>query len=189
MRSSLIHESQRRSTLHAQVVQQSPTWWKGSKSLRLEFASTLIPMRTNAPSTLAENWRAVRDAFLLRSVGDQIEEIRAGIAASHLRGLAETLDVPQTAVFRLVGLSPSVARRCISLNKKLNPSASERLLMIGAIESRAVSVFGSTDLAHTWLRTRNISLGNVSPLSLLDTEPGVQEISRILNAIAYGGAV
>ena len=146
-------------------------------------------MRTNAPSTLAENWRAVRDAFLLSSVADQIEEIRAGIAANHLGGLAETLNVPQTTIFRLVGLSPSVARRCISLNKKLNPSASERLLRIGAIESLAVSVFGSTDLAHNWLRTRNLSLGNVSPLSFLDTEPGVQEIARILNAIAHGGAV
>jgi putative toxin-antitoxin system antitoxin component (TIGR02293 family) len=146
-------------------------------------------MKTTAPSTLAENWRAVRDAFLLRSVADQIEEIRTGIAASHLRGLAETLNVPQTTIFRLAGLSPSVARRYISLNRKLNPSVSERLLRIGAIESRAISVFGRTDLAHTWLLTRNISLGDVSPLSLLDTEPGVQEISRILNAIAHGGAV
>ena len=146
-------------------------------------------MRTTAPSTLAENWQVVRDAFLLRSVADQIEEIRAGIAASHLRGLAETLNVPQTTIFRLSGLSPSVARRCISLNKKLSPSASERLLRIGAIESRAITVFGCADLAHTWLLTRNISLGNVSPLSLLDTEPGVQEIARILNAIEYGGAV
>jgi len=145
-------------------------------------------MKTNGPSTLADDWRTVRSAFLLRSVADQIEEIRAGIAANHLCGLAETLNVPQTTIFKLVGLSPSVARRCISLNRKLTPSASERLLRISAIESHAVSVFGHDDLAHTWLLTRNMTLGNVSPLSLLDTEPGVREIARILNAIAHGGA-
>ena len=122
------------------------------------------------------------------SVADQIDGIRAGIAASHLRGLAETLSVPQIVIFRLVGLSPSAARRRIALKRNLSPSASERLLRIGAIENRAMTVFGSGDLAHAWLLTvNNIGLGNVSPLSLLDTEPGAQEVTRTLNAIAHGG--
>jgi len=144
-------------------------------------------MRVTAPISLAAEWRAFRDAFLVRSVADQIEGIRAGIAANHLRGLAETLDVPQIAIFRLVGLSPSAARRRIALKRNLSPSASERLLRIGAIENRAMTVFGSADLAHAWLLTGNIGLGNVSPLSLLDTEPGAQEVTRTLNAIAHGG--
>lgn len=125
---------------------------------------------------------------MMCSVADQIDGIRAGIAASHLRGLAETLSVPQIVIFRLVGLSPSAARRRIALKRNLSPSASERLLRIGAIENRAMTVFGSGDLAHAWLLTvNNIGLGNVSPLSLLDTEPGAQEVTRTLNAIAHGG--
>ena len=145
-------------------------------------------MKPSAPSILAANWRAFRDTFLLRSVAGQIDGIRAGVAANHLCGLAETLNVPQTTIFYLVGLSPAAARQHIALSKNLSPSVSERLLRIAAIESLAVSVFSSSELAHAWLLERNFGLGNVSPLSLLDTEPGAKEVARILNAIAHGGA-
>lgn len=140
-----------------------------------------------APSPLAVHWRAFRDAFLLRSVSDQLRGFHAGIPACHLHGIAESLNVRQATVSRLVGLSPSAARRQIALNRNLRPSVSERLLRIGAIEKRAVAVFGSVDLAQAWLLTSNIGLGNVSPLSLLDTELGAQEVIRIINAVEHGG--
>ncbi len=142
-------------------------------------------MRSTARTPLAAKWRAFQDAFLQSSASEQIKGIRAGIPASHLRGLAETLNIPQSTVFRLVGLSPSAARRLIALNRNLTPTASERLLNIGTIEKHAVAVFGTTDLAHAWLLTSNIALGDVSPLSLLDTGLGTQEVARILNAIEH----
>ena len=145
-------------------------------------------MRDTSPSFLAESWLAFQEAFLLRSVSEQISGIRAGISANYLCGLAETLNVPHATIFRLVGISHSAARRCIALNRTLTPSASERLLRIGSIEKRTVAVFGTAELAHEWLRTRNVSLWNVSPLSLLDTEHGAKEVARILNAIEHGGA-
>jgi uncharacterized protein (DUF2384 family) len=43
-------------------------------------------------------------------------------------------------------------------------------------------------LASQWLQAANVGMGNVQPLSMLDTEIGCREVSRVLNAIAYGGA-
>ena len=132
-------------------------------------------------------WKAFNEYYNSLPVADRIQAIRVGFSANHLHELAETLNVPQAVISRLVGLSPSAAKRRITLNRNLSPSASERLLQIGVVETRTVAVFGSADRAHEWLRTRNLSLGNVSPLSMLDTGPGTQEVARILNAIEHGG--
>ncbi len=145
-------------------------------------------MKSTVPSTLANNWRAFRDRFLLCSALEQIEGLRAGVPACHLRGLAESLNVPQATVFCLLGLSPSVAKRRIALNSHLSISVSERLMGIGAIEKQAVAVFDCSKLAQAWLQTSNIGLGGRSPLSLLDTGLGTQEVARILNSIERGGA-
>jgi len=64
----------------------------------------------------------------------------------------------------------------------------ERLTRLGAIERLAEETFGDALLASEWLQTVNFGLGNVTPLSMLDTEIGCREVSRVLNAIAYGGA-
>lgn len=144
-------------------------------------------MRSTAPTPRAANWRAFRDRFLLCSAFEQIEELRAGVPACHLCGLAESLNVSQATVFRLVGISPSAARRRIALNSHLSITVSERLIRIGAIEKQAVAVFDCNELAQEWLRTSNFGLGGVSPLSVLDTGLGMQEVARILSAIEHGG--
>ena len=61
-------------------------------------------------------------------------------------------------------------------------------MRIGAIEKQAEAVFDCNELAQAWLQTSNIGLGGVSPLSLLDTGPGTQDVARILSAIEHGGA-
>ncbi len=63
----------------------------------------------------------------------------------------------------------------------------ERLTRIRRIEKLAEDVFGDGEDARKWLATENLGLGG-SPLSMLDTDLGEQEVSRALNAIAYGGA-
>ena len=60
-------------------------------------------------------------------------------------------------------------------------------MRIGAIQKQAVAVFGCSELAMAWFQTNNIALGGVSPLSLLDTGIGTQEVARILSAIGHGG--
>jgi len=125
-------------------------------------------MKSTALSPSAANWRAFLDNFLSRPASKQIEGLRAGVPACHLRGLAETLNIPQTTVFHLVGLSPPAARRRIALNSLLSTSVSERLLGIGVVEKQAVTVFGCTELAQAWLQTRNVGFGGESPLSQLD---------------------
>lgn len=55
------------------------------------------------------------------------------------------------------------------------------------IKKLAIEVFGSEDMANEWLTSYNLSVGD-TPLLLLNTVNGSNEIKITLGAIAYGGA-
>jgi len=133
-------------------------------------------------------WVLYRNQFLSSSAQAQISEIRKGASASNLIGMAEALRVPRERIYQLIGLSASTAKRKLARDETLDPPMTERLNRIGAIEKLAEDTLGDPVMASAWLQTSNLGLGNVTPLSLLDTEIGCREVSRVLNAIAYGGA-
>lgn len=64
----------------------------------------------------------------------------------------------------------------------------ERLARIALIETMAVQVFGSSESAKRWLLSYNPTFGE-SPLSLLDTDAGTEEVKKVLSAVAYGCVV
>jgi len=140
------------------------------------------------PPTPAHEWVVYRNAFLTSPAQAQIAAIRQGARASNLIGVAEAMRVPREQVYGLVGLSISTAKRKLARDETLDPLVTERLTRLGAIEKLAEDTFDDPELASAWLQTANLALGNLTPLSMLDTEIGCREISRVLNAIAYGGA-
>ena len=85
-------------------------------------------------------------------------------------------------------MSPATAERKIKSGSLLGQTETERLSRIALIENEAEKVFGTSDMARDWLTKMNASLGS-SPLSMLDTEMGADEVRKMLSAIAYGGVV
>jgi putative toxin-antitoxin system antitoxin component (TIGR02293 family) len=160
----------------------------GKARKRPSSAAETHAVRRRSRASAAEKWVAKRNAYLLGSFQLRIAEINRGASASDLIGAAELLQVPRERLYDLVGLSVSTAKRKVANEEKLDPYVTERLMQIGAVEKLAEDVFGDRNRASEWLKTSNISLGNVPPLSILGTEIGRREVSRILNAIAYGGA-
>lgn len=176
--SDSVFVKQKRITGQASAAPQA----SGVEQLRAAYAVTPPPLLA------AGAWVAYRDQFLNSSAQAQISEIRKGAAARNLIGMAEALHVPRERVYELVGLSASTAKRKLAKDEMLDPLMTERLTRLGAIERLAEDTFGDALLASEWLQTVNLGLGNVTPLSMLDTEIGCREVSRVLNAIAYGGA-
>ena len=152
------------------------------------YAAAGRPPASIVPQGAADAWVLYRDQFLSSSAQAQISEIRKGAPASNLIGVAEAMRVPRERVYHLIGLSSSTAKRKLAKDETLDPLMTERLTRIGAIEKLAEDTFGDPDLASEWLQSSNLGLGNATPLSMLDTEIGCREVSRVLNAIAYGGA-
>ena len=68
----------------------------------------------------------------------------------------------------------------------LSPDESERLYRLAKILAFAESVLGDKAKARHWLNSPNRALGNVTPLSLLETEAGADEVANVLGRIEYG---
>lgn len=61
-------------------------------------------------------------------------------------------------------------------------------MRIALIKAEAERVFISPDLTKRWMLDPSLVLGE-SPLSILDTETGADEVRKVLAAMAYGGVV
>ncbi|MBS1188370.1 MAG: hypothetical protein H6R10_162 [Rhodocyclaceae bacterium] len=158
-----------------------------SKGGRTPLPSTAMAYTGPRQEKDAGEWVMFRDDFLKRTAGEQIVTIRNGVQITNLVGFANSVQAPRESVYHLVGVSTSTVKRKLVKGELLDAVATERLVRLGAIEKQAEDAFGNRDLAHHWLRTTNPGLGGVEPLSILDTEVGCREVSRVLNAIAYGG--
>jgi uncharacterized protein (DUF2384 family) len=50
-------------------------------------------------------------------------------------------------------------------------------------------IFGSNDMALSWMQRENIALGNAKPIELCDTYEGAAQVRRVLSALEYGNSV
>ena len=116
---------------------------------------------------------------------DLITAIRRGLRVAAVEAIGDELDVPHKEVLATLRL----ARRTMERRKavgRLRPEESERVYRLGKVLAYAESVLGTREKARHWLSTPNQALENVTPLSLLETEAGADEVMKVLGRIDYG---
>ncbi|MEO7146251.1 MAG: antitoxin Xre/MbcA/ParS toxin-binding domain-containing protein, partial [Bryobacteraceae bacterium] len=116
---------------------------------------------------------------------DLMERVRAGLPYSALESLMRTLSLTREEA----SASLSVPARTLARRKrehKLSAEESDRLFRLARVAARATEVLGKTESAAKWLRAPNRALGGAAPLSVLDTDPGAQEVEQILGRIEWG---
>jgi putative toxin-antitoxin system antitoxin component (TIGR02293 family) len=116
---------------------------------------------------------------------DLISAVRKGLKTTTVDAVIEQLDAPASDVLPALRL----ARRTMERRKvqgRLLPQESERVYRLAKILAYAESVLGDKEKARHWLHTRNRALGNVSPLSLIETEAGADEVTNLLGRIDFG---
>ena len=116
---------------------------------------------------------------------DLITAVRRGLRTSAVDAVIEELDAPRTEVLPTL----RIARRTMERRKvtgRLLPAESERVYRLAKVLAFAESVLGSRDKARHWLSAPNRAMGNVSPLSLLETEAGTDEVTNVLGRIEFG---
>ena len=119
----------------------------------------------------------------------KIELIRGGVVARVIDDMVEYLDVPKKVIFGILNMPESTTHKLIKDNRPLDSAASERIVRVADITRMAERTFGGREPAARWLKSPNLALRGVTPLSMLDTEPGAGEVRRILSSIDYGGAL
>ena len=121
----------------------------------------------------------------VRSRQQLAEKLRAGLPYSAFESLLKRLDVRRVELAAILHLpGRTLARR--KREGILAPVESNQVFRLARLVTHAAEVFGDPQKAAEWLRRRNHALGGRTPLSLLDTDIGVQEVDDILGRIEHG---
>lgn len=119
------------------------------------------------------------------SAFDDVAIIREGLPYSALNWLQRRLKLSETTICEALKIPQrTLARRKSGL--RFSTRESELVLRLARAFNTATSVLGTDEKARHWLTTENAALGGVTPISLLDTGPGFQEVINVLHRIEHG---
>lgn len=111
--------------------------------------------------------------------------VRRGLPYQALEAVMKVLDLPQGEAADLLHIRPrTLARR--KQEARLQATESDRLYRIARITAHAIDVFEDEGAARHWLHSPSRVLGDVTPLSLLETDVGTARVEVELGRIEYG---
>ena len=70
--------------------------------------------------------------------------------------------------------------------EKFDQATSERIMLLADVVAYGQSVFEDKDTFNEWMKKTNMALGNQTPLELMDTIYGIQEVKKEIGRIEYG---
>lgn len=115
----------------------------------------------------------------------KIDAIRDGITKEELENLKAEAEID----YDTLALVLNVTKATLHNKKgkaKFDPSVSERIFYLADLYSYGYEVFGNKTKFNQWMKKENSALGNVSPISLLDTLYGMEEVKHLIGRIEYG---
>jgi putative toxin-antitoxin system antitoxin component (TIGR02293 family) len=119
------------------------------------------------------------------TAADKINIIRAGVSKKQLTEIKEEMDLDYDELSEV--LSTSRATLIKKKNtEKFDSQISERIVLLNDVLAYGREVFEDNDNFNEWLRTPSLALGNVTPLSMMDTLYGIDEVKKEIGRIAYG---
>jgi putative toxin-antitoxin system antitoxin component (TIGR02293 family) len=143
-----------------------------------------------AVDKVSGSWRgplpsgSILKAYIL-SISDKIDIIRNGISKKQLTDIKTEIEVDYDELSEILGTSRAtlIAKKN---TQKFDPQVSERIMMLTDVVAYGRDIFGDKDNFNEWLKTPSEALGNVTPLSMMDTLYGIEEIKREIGRIAHG---
>lgn len=112
--------------------------------------------------------------------------IKGGLPVSTFNRLKEKLDVSEKTLMDTV----TISKRTLTRRKhegRMSAAESEKIVRIGKLFDKAVQVFGNDEAtAAEWFKRPARALGGRTPLEMMETEIGSQEVYALLVRIEHG---
>jgi putative toxin-antitoxin system antitoxin component (TIGR02293 family) len=122
----------------------------------------------------------------IQKADDLVAQVRAGLPASTVNLLADTLSMQRAQVAKQLNIPARTLSRRLATKSRLTQDESDRTLRMAKVVALANEVLGAKDKASRWMVAPNRALGGRRPFDQLDTELGVRSVEEVLYAIAYG---
>lgn len=138
----------------------------------------------HAPKTPAlEIQAAIDDLTAALGVDPRAGRAAPQIMADELPGLLK--DFTREEIEEVVAPRRTLVRRAAQ-KQTLTILEIDRALRLARIRLQALRTFGSPEKADRWLRNPTPALSNQTPMKLLQTETGAQQVQELLVQIAHG---
>lgn len=118
---------------------------------------------------------------------EQRRQIREGMEAAIIERVAkDLLHVPVQTLLANLNLPSSTILRKMAREERLSPAESDRVARVLYVRQLAVEVFEDPALAAAWMQRSNAELAGLSPLEVLDSQPGYDRVREILLRVIHG---
>jgi putative toxin-antitoxin system antitoxin component (TIGR02293 family) len=152
---------------------------------KVEEAAVAYRSQNPLKKVFAEKHKAKVIPVFQWSSYQKIDAIKEGISKEELENLKEQTALDYDTLAKVL----SVAKATLHNKKgkaKFDLSVSERLLLLADIYSYGYEVFENKERFNHWMKSANTALGGVTPLNLLDTLYGMEEVKHLIGRIEYG---
>jgi putative toxin-antitoxin system antitoxin component (TIGR02293 family) len=117
---------------------------------------------------------------------DLVPIIRKGFPFSVFTSLRDRAKLSEETIWKSLGIAQRTAARRKEQGGRLKADESELLLRLARVLAAATDILGNADKARDWLLAENRALGSRTPITLLDTGIGFQEVMDVLKRIEHG---
>ena len=115
-----------------------------------------------------------------------INATREGVNYDTFDRLSGSFPLSSADWSRILNVSERTIQRYKREKKKFDSIHTERLLLIMLLFNKGTEVFGNTTNFISWINSKNISLGGIAPISLLDNSFGINMVKDELVKIEHG---
>ena len=117
--------------------------------------------------------------------GEVIDRIKAGLPATSFEKLRNEFGVTAAELAQTLNIN----MRTLSRRKqsgKLDVDESERVYRLARLFQIALNLFEDAELTRRWFASPKEVFSGQTPLNYADTEPGAQEVEKLLRRLEHG---
>ena len=115
-----------------------------------------------------------------------IDVTREGIDHNTFNDFTVSYPLNSSTWSKILNMSERTIQRYRREKKRLDSIHTEKLLLIMLLFNKGVNVFGNTSNFLAWINSKNIPLGGVKPIDLLDNSFGINMVKDELIKIEHG---
>ncbi len=136
-------------------------------------------------STVVDN--DMIEAFGIETMApmEMVRKARTGLGKRAAETLAIAMKISMADISRYLDVSPRTLQRKRE-GDVFSPAQSDHLLQIAKVFLRCEEIYEGREAARTWLQRKNRALGDIPPVSLLDTYSGIEMVMDELGRLEHG---
>jgi putative toxin-antitoxin system antitoxin component (TIGR02293 family) len=114
-------------------------------------------------------------------------ETRNGFSVVVVDKMSKHLGIPQKDFLPIIGLSAATFSRRRKEEGRLKADESDNVYRVASVFKEVLGLFeGDEAAARSWIRSPAKALGNITPLSLLDSQAGADQVRDLIGRLDSG---